>query len=438
MDLAQRDVLHHRDQEERLARGTAHGRGDGVAPHVLAGARVPELGLVFGRLTAGQRAQGPMVAVVAVHQAHELGAHQAVLGAPEHGLQSRVGLDDAAVQAEAGDADGGPVEDGAEATLALLARGLGLLALGDVLDHRVVELRFAVGVADQADGDVAPEAGAVLLQIAPLQAVAVDLAGAQPVEKLIVEVEVVGVDETAWSEAAQLGVGVPEELTAGPVHPGHPPVQLAAGDDHGRRVVDRAQGAFTGGQVGVEAGSLDGRRDLGHQQGEQLDLVLAEAPGLAAHGGDRPDGPIACQEWHRHRAPVAALSGPEDALVPGLVVVDYDPLAAHESHAGRADARAHRRRHVGAALGIRHDRQQLAVLVVQGDCDPLDVHQLPRRVRQQGGQLGGLQDAAGRDRDLVQEAEDARAVLGGLGQPGGLQGGRHLGRQQGEDPEVAV
>src|SRR2546425_1266810 len=96
-------------------------------------------------------------------------ADQLVLRIAEDLAQAAVDADELAVEADVRDPRAGELEGAPVALLALAQRRVGLLARGDVLEHRDGVERLASGVALHGDGDVGPYRRAVLAQIALLE-----------------------------------------------------------------------------------------------------------------------------------------------------------------------------------------------------------------------------------------------------------------------------
>src|SRR5439155_18252634 len=106
--------------------------------------------------------------------------------------QAPVDADELAVKsymrhARAGELEGAPV-----ALLALAQRGVGLLARGDVVEHRDGVERSSARVALHGDRDVRPDRAAVLAQVALLELDGLDLAFVELLAALVDGVAILG------------------------------------------------------------------------------------------------------------------------------------------------------------------------------------------------------------------------------------------------------
>ena len=221
--------------------------------------------------------------------------------------------------------------------------------------------------------------------------------------------------------------------------------------DHGDRPVGILLGRSEANQLGqgfslpaaalrlcVEAGGLQGRPDLGCQQGQELDLFPAVAAVVLGGDAEGAQRLLARHHRHAHGRLDALVDRPGHGLAGVAVVFDEDRLPPLERLPEGALAS---RDPLALAIARRLAGQQPQRL--RGGVPPaqrgaLGLQQLAGAVNDQPAQLAEVAEAAGGDRDLVQGAEVVRLLDRFLRQACGLQRGCDLRREEHQQLLVVV
>ncbi len=155
--------------------------------------------------------------VVRVDEVEVAEGERLAIGVAEQTTQGGVAVAPPAVGIDDGDDIGGVFEEGATPPLAVAQGRLGLVAGGDVLDHRDGLLECAIVSAQGGEGDADPDPGVVASPPALLD----DVAVAPPDPDLVPQGEavwqIIGVCEGLWLDPAQFLVVVPEQGLEGGV-----------------------------------------------------------------------------------------------------------------------------------------------------------------------------------------------------------------------------
>ena len=279
--LAAGDVVDHRNGVQRLARGVAlqgDRERDPYDAAVLSQVALLEAHRVdLAHLELAARAIGH-VAVLGMRDLLDRHADQLALGVADDFAQARVHAQEHAVEADMRQPRAGELERAPKARLAFgegLLRGL---ALGDVVVDRDLVLRLALGVALHDHGEVHPDGGAVLLQIALLEAHFVDLAGVQARALLVDDVGVVGMRDVLAAQLDHLVLGIAEDLAEAPVDADEAPVHRDVREPRARELEGAAEALLALAQ-GLDVKDLRGRF-LGF-----VSLSLFCLSQLGRHGG---------------------------------------------------------------------------------------------------------------------------------------------------------
>src|SRR6185503_2444023 len=236
--LALGDVVEHRDLVERHAEHVAHQRDGDVAPHhraVLAQVALLEARRVdLARADARALGVGDVAVVGVRHFLHVL-SEQLLLRIAEDLAQAAVDAREAPL-GHVADARGRELEGLAEARLALLQARLGLALRGDVVVHRDLVERLAVGAPLHGHAEFHPHHRAVLAQVALFQPHHVDRARVQRRALLVDDVEVVGVRDLAPGELQHFLLAVAEDLAHPRVDADEAPVDADVRDARARQL----------------------------------------------------------------------------------------------------------------------------------------------------------------------------------------------------------
>ena len=291
---------------------------------------------------------------------------------PGHRLDDAVGLFDAAAGAqqvahlaEQGDLAPPLLELGdppGQAPVRFLQRRLGLLALGDVLEHRDGEARLSLLVADHRGGERHPDRAAVAPDDAMLGAAVLDPAFGQLAPDARRLLALFLVDEVGDDAAAQLLELIAEHLDEGAVGVGDPTGRVEADDADQRRFEDGAEAILAldqrllgaaalgdvaevdddGGHFGVgQAVDPDGLEMAELAVAVQAAIAGAERdPGLAQDVGEEPAGVVA----------VVGMQVVEEVPAGELAPVEAEEPLDRRARVADVAVRAHQVQAVGAML----------------------------------------------------------------------------------------
>ena len=384
------DVLHLREEVQRLAVGVAHERRVDRHPHRAAGGvQVAALGAVAGELALEHRPARLPVGLEVVGVG-DRGHRQALE------LRGRVAGDLAqravdAQEAEVGRGQRHPdrrlLEGGAEALLGLGQRGLGLHALGDVADGRVA-------LDDGAGRGIAHDAQA---RLHPHRALCAAHAVGDRDGRSLATAEqdrdagrVVLVHEVGERPAEELLGLEPQQVAAGGGGVAHRAVGLEHADQVGGGLGEHARAL-----LGLEPREL-GTVALGAADGDQPERVALAAQRLRADDRDQ-DRQQAADQQRGEREPLARGG-----------LLDRD-ASTRGRRAGRACCSGWRRPAAGSSPC--DDRDARAVLQVGGD-GVADARGGEGGQERAGGAGAGGADGHG-DGDARRRAVDGGQDLGG-------------------------
>ena len=176
-------------------------------------------------------------------------------------------------------------------------------------------------------------------------------------------------------------------------------------------------------------------RQLSGEEGQHLDIGIRELASGVGPDSEHADRAVPDDQGNRGGRDHSPGNGALHRLLELLVVVDDDRFAALKGQAHRALPGQ------AGGLGARgrsfiEGLQQARLLVPGEDHGTVHAEKVAGVADRQSGQLGGIEDATGGDRDLVQGTECAGLLVALARLARTLQRGADLGGEQGEDPDL--
>src|SRR4051812_3309979 len=293
--LARADVVEDGDLVERAAGAVALDRHAEVDPH--RGAVLAHVALLdvhrrdFARVQA-RALRVDDVEVLGMRDLASGAADQLVLRVAHDLAQAPVDAQELAVQADVRDARAGELEGAPVALLAFVQARFGVLALGDVVEHRDLVERLAVRAARERDRQGHPYRLPVLAHVALLEARHVQLARAHPRALPVGEVAVLGMRDLLDRAADELAFGVAEDRAQAAVDAHEAPLQVDVRDAGGGELEGLAEArlALAQGVLGVAP-----RGDVGDRRDHAVPVRrarLAQERGIDREPGDRAAGAL--------------------------------------------------------------------------------------------------------------------------------------------------